>query len=127
MSKEIVGKKILIINPVINIVYTSAGKDSSKKVPDKEIYEQVLGDLNMIKVDTIEISGAQIITSNLKTGKKNIEFKNTYIRLTDVAVDSAAGEDKTRLLFSRQILLNSEKITWSSRTDYIIIRLTVFR
>lgn len=114
LNKEIVGKKILIINPVINIVYTGAGKDSTRKVPDKEIYEQVLGDLNMIKVDTVEISGAQIITSNLKTGKKNIEFKNTYILLTDVAVDSAAGEDKTRLLFSREILLNSEKIAWSS-------------
>jgi hypothetical protein len=114
LSKEIVGKKILIINPVINIVYTHAGKDSTRKVPDKAIYEQLLGDLNMIKVDTVEMSGAQIITSNLKTGKKNIEIKNTFLRLTDVAIDSAAGEDKTRLLFSRQIVLNSEKITWSS-------------
>ena len=115
LSKEIVGKKILISNPVINILYTNAGKDSSSAVPDKEIYEQVLGDLNMIKVDTIEITGAQIITSNLKTGKKNIELKNTFIRLIDVAVDSAAGEDKTRLLFSKQIFLSSEKIAWSSR------------
>ena len=39
LSKEIVGKKILISNPVINILYTNAGKDSSNAVPDKEIYE----------------------------------------------------------------------------------------
>jgi len=115
LSKEIVGKKIHISNPVINILYTNAGKDSSGNVPDKEIYEQVLGDLKMIKVDTLVITGAQIITSNLKTGKKNIELKNTFIRLTDVAVDSAAGEDKTRILFSKQIFLSSEKIAWSSR------------
>ena len=38
--------------------------------PTKEVYEQVLGDLNMIKVDTVEISGAQIITRNMKTGKE---------------------------------------------------------
>ena len=42
-------------------------------------------------------------------------MKNTFIRLTDVAVDSAAGEDKTRLLFSKQIFLSSEKIAWTSR------------
>lgn len=114
LSKEIVGKKILIKNPVINILYTNAGRDSSKTIPDKEIYEQVLGDLNMIKVDTLEISGAQIITSNLKTGKKNIELKNTFIRLTDVAVDSASGEDKSRLLFSKQIFLSCEKLSWPS-------------
>jgi hypothetical protein len=115
LSKEIVGKKILIKDPVINIIYTNTGKNSSKNVPDKEIYEQVPGDLNMIKVDTLEISGAQIITSNLKTGKKNIQFLNTFIRLTDVAVDSAAGEDKSRLLFSKQILFACEKISWLSK------------
>jgi hypothetical protein len=115
LSKEIVGKKILIKNPVINILYTNAGKDSSKKIPDKEIYEQVLGDLNMIKVDTVEITGAQITTSNLKTGKKNIQFLNTFIRLTDVAVDSAAGGDKSRLLFSKQIFLSCEKFSWPSK------------
>ena len=115
LNKEIVGKKIHIKDPVINIIYTNAGKDSSKNVPGKEIYEQVLGDLNLIKVDTVEISGAQITTSNLKTGKKNIQFLNTFIRLTDVAVDSAAAEDKSRMLFSKQIFLTCEKFSWPSK------------
>jgi hypothetical protein len=115
LSKEIVGKKILIKKPVINILYTNEGGDSSKKNPDKEIYQQLPGDLNMIKVDTVKISGAQIITSNLKTGKKNIQFLNTFILLTDVAVDSTAGEDKSRFLFSKQILLTCEKFSWPSK------------
>ncbi|MEP7371980.1 MAG: hypothetical protein ABI675_01245 [Chitinophagaceae bacterium] len=115
LSKEIVGKKIHIKDPVINIIYTNAGKDSSKNVPGKEIYEQVLGDLNLIKVDTVEISGAQITTSNLKTGKKDIHFLNTFIRLTDVAVDSTAAEDKSRMLFSKQIFLTCERFSWPSK------------
>ena len=76
LNKEIVGKKILIKEPVIDIIYTGAGNDLSQNIPDKEIYRQLLGDLNMIKVDTLEISGAHITTSNLKTGKKNIQFQN---------------------------------------------------
>jgi len=115
LNKEIVGKKILIKEPVIDIIYTGAGNDLSQNIPDKEIYRQLLGDLNMIKVDTLEISGAQITTSNLKTGKKNIQFQNTFIQLTDVAVDSAANEDKSRLLFSKQVLLTCEKFSWSSK------------
>jgi len=114
LDKEIVGKKILINNPVINIIYTNTGKDSAKNIPDKEVYEQILGELNMIKVDSLEISGAQITTSNLKTGRKNIQLLNTFIRLTDVAVDSASWEDNSRLLFSKQILLSCEKVSWPS-------------
>ena len=93
VDKEIVGKKIHIRNPIIQIIYTNEGKDSSRVVPDKEVYEQILGDLNMIKVDTVEISGAQITTRQLKTGKETVNVKNTFIRLTDVAVDSAASKD----------------------------------
>jgi len=114
LNKEIVGKKIHIKNPVINIIYTNTGKDSAKNIPDKEIYEEILGNLNMIKVDSLEISGAQITTSNLKTGRKNVQLMNTSICLTDVAVDSASWEDNSRLLFSKQIFLSCEKVSWPS-------------
>ena len=114
VDKEIVGKKIHIRNPTIQIIYTNEGKDSSRVVPDKEVYEQILGDLNMIKVDTVEISGAQIVTRTLKTGKENVQLKNTFIRLTDVAVDSAASKDSSRLVFAKQIFLSAERISWAS-------------
>jgi len=112
VDKEIVGKKIHITNPSIQILYTGEGKDSSRVVPDKEVYEQILGDLNLIKVDTVEISGAEIVTRTLKTGKENVRLKNTFIRLIDVAVDSAASKDKSRLVFAKQIVLSAERISW---------------
>ena len=69
LSKEIVGKKLHIINPVIDIFYTKAGKDSARNIPTRDVYQQILGNLNMIQIDTLEITGAQISTRNLKTGK----------------------------------------------------------
>ena len=114
VDKEIVGKKIHIRNPSIQILYTNEGKDSSRVVPDKEVYEEILGDLNMIKVDTVEISGAQIVTRRLKTGKENVQLKNTFIRLTNAAVDSASGKDRSRLVFAKQIFLSAERISWAS-------------
>ncbi len=115
INKEIVGKKILINNPVIHIIYTNPGKDSAKNIPDREVYEQILGELNMIKVDSLEISAAQITTSHLKTGRKNIQLVNTSISLVDVAVDSASWEDESRILFSKQIFLSCEKASWPSK------------
>ncbi|MGZ8559731.1 MAG: hypothetical protein ACXWWC_15415, partial [Chitinophagaceae bacterium] len=115
LDKEIVGKKLLITNPVIEIIYTKAGKDSARNIPTKEVYKQILGDPNLIKIDTIEISGAQITTSNIKTGKKNIQISNSFIRLVDVAIDEKTGNDPNQLLFAKQLFFACEKFTWLSK------------
>lgn len=115
IDKEIVGKKLLITNPVIDIIYTNAGKDSARNIPTREVYEQILGDLDMIKIDTVEISGAQISTINMKTGKKNIQLTNALIRLIDVSVDEKTGKDPNRLLFANQLFFECEKFSWPSK------------
>lgn len=114
LGKEIVGKKLLITNPVIDIIYTNAGKDSARNIPTREVYRQILGGLDMIKIDTVEITGAQITTSDIKTRKKYVQLKNTSIRLTDVAIDENTGKDSNQLLFAKQLFLESEKISFSS-------------
>ena len=114
LDKEIVGKKLLITNPVIDIVYTNAGKDSARNIPTKEVYDQILGNLNLIKIDTVEISGAQITTSNIKTGKKNIQISNTSIRLIDVAINENTGTNPDQLNFAKQLFFDCEKFSWLS-------------
>jgi hypothetical protein len=41
IEKEVVGRHLVLVNPVIEIIYTNAGKDSARNVPDKEIYQQI--------------------------------------------------------------------------------------
>ncbi|MEI9807041.1 MAG: hypothetical protein WDO16_03675 [Bacteroidota bacterium] len=115
LEKEIRGRRLSITNPVIEILYTNAGKDSTRTVPDKEIYEQILGNLNLIKVDSVIISGAEIVTKNLKSGKTFVHFLNTSILLVDVAVDSTSEADTTRLLFAKEVNLDCAKFSWQSR------------
>lgn len=112
LENEISGGHLAITNPLIEIVYTNSGKDSSRTVPDKEIYEQILGNLNLIKLETVTISGAEIITRNLESGKTFVRFINTSVSLFDVAVDSAANADTSRLLFAKQVNLDCEKFRW---------------
>jgi hypothetical protein len=114
IDKEIVGRKLEIKNPTIEIIYTMRGKDSARNIPTKEIYEQILGNLNQISVDTVIISGAQIKTRNLKTKRTGIELTNAFLQLLDVKIDSAASTDTARLLFSKEISLAFDNLEWLS-------------
>lgn len=114
IENEIVGRMLLIRNPEIEIIYTNSGKDSTRNTPTREVYEQILGNLDLIKVDSVVISGGHITTRNMKSKTTSIELAGTDIRLFDVAIDSASNEDSNRLLFSRRIELAVGSVRWAS-------------
>jgi hypothetical protein len=122
LDKEIVGRKLEIKNPIIDLQYTYKGKDAIRNVPTQEIYRQILGDMDMIQIDSVLITGAQIRTSNRNSGKLIIEVKDVDFSLTDVKVDSAAYMDNSRFLFAKDVKVKVAKIAWPSPNrlyDYI--------
>src|SRR5688572_2839818 len=112
-KNEIVGKKLVIKNPVINL-YTTPGKDSDRNLPTDEDYKEILGGLKLVEVDTILLSSASITRRNRHTGQKIAEGKNIHITLFQVKIDSAAFEDKTRMMFSKDVKINIGNVTWAS-------------
>lgn len=114
MSNEIVGKNLLIDSPVIEIYYTYSGKDSSRNIPTSEVYKEILGNLNMIKMDTVTMKDATIVTKSLRTGKSIIKLEKSTIQLVNLAIDSTSSLDSTRLLFSKEMNMDIQKISWSS-------------
>jgi hypothetical protein len=114
IEDEIVGKKLEIKNPTIDILYTHTGRDSTRNTPTKEVYEQILGNMDLIKVDSVLITGAQINTRNSKNGKANVTCINISIVLTDVQVDSTSNADTTRILFAKTIDIACQKLSWAS-------------
>ena len=114
IDKQIDGRKLTIRNPVIEIIYTGRGKDSLRKVPAKEIYQQILGNLDQIILDSVSVTGARIITRNQKTKQVGIELNNATVDLIDVKVDSAANADPTRVLFAKKQSIAFESLSWFS-------------
>ncbi len=112
LEREIKGKRIDIRNPVIDMYYTYQGKDSARNVPTSEVYEQILGKLKWIEIDTIAITGAQLRTKNLKTGRLIVEVKDISLVLGDVKIDSLAQQDSTRIFFARQLELTADEVGW---------------
>ena len=122
LDNEIIGKKLEIKNPVVDLEYTYKGNDSLRNVPTKEMYRQILGNMDLIQVDSVLITGAQLRTSNRNTGKLIIEVNNIDVSLLDVKVDSISSADSTRILFSKDVNVNIAKIAWPSPNrlyDYI--------
>lgn len=114
IDKQINGKKLEIKNPSIEIIYTREGKDSARNVPTREIYEQILGDLNQIIIDTISITDARVTTRNLKNKQNSIELTGMAIQLLGVQVDSAASADTSRLLFAKEVNVTCKNLVWWS-------------
>lgn len=114
LQSEITGRHVLLSRPIIEILYTNTGKDSSHNVPNEEVYKQILGKLNFIRLDSVVISHAEIVTRNMQSGKTFVRFLNTTISLYDLAVDSTGNADTTRLLFAKEINLDCEKFSWQS-------------
>lgn len=115
LNKEVEGRKVLIENPVIELYFTNKGKDSANRVPDKELYEQLLGNLAKIAIDTVSIVNATVITRNLKGGDKLMQFDSVQIDLYKVAVDSIHSKDSTRFLFAESAGLICKKIQWKDK------------
>lgn len=114
LSKEIVGKKLTISRPVIDIIYTGEGKDSARYVPTRDVYQQLLGELGMVKIDTLEIIGAEIATSKLKQRDKLVRFSNTSLRLVNVAIDEETRANPKQVLFADHLFLEAEKVSFRS-------------
>lgn len=115
LNSEIVGRKVLIQNPRIELLFTGRGKDSLKAVPDKEVYRQILGNLELIKVDTLSIVNATLITRDRKSGDTRMQFDSVTIDLYRISVDSLSDKDTTRILFAEQIEVNCKRARWGSK------------
>lgn len=124
VDNEIVGSKVEIKNPVIDIQYTNQGKDSARNAPGREVYEEILGNLDLIQLDTVLITGAKIKTRNLKTGRSLVQVQDITISLVDVKVDSSGHVDQSRYLFAKQLSLNAGNISWMSANKMYSFRAT---
>ena len=115
ITKQITGQKLEITNPVIDIIYTRKGNNAGKSIPATEVYKQILGDLEMIRMDTFLITGAKITIRDMPSGKPKLLVTDTYIQLRNLSLDSIASRDSTRLLFSKHINIDCKSLSWLSK------------
>lgn len=115
LNSKIDGRRVMIQNPRIELFFTGKGKDSLKSVPDKEVYRQILGNLELIKIDTLSVVNATLITRDWKSGDIRMQFDSVFIDLYRIAVDSLHEKDTTRVLFAEEVAVKCKRARWTSK------------
>ncbi len=114
IKNELIGRILEVKDPLIEIIHTGMGKDSSRYSPTQKVYKQILGSLELISIDTVVASGAHISNSWLRSEKFSVRVNNVSVSMIDVKVDSASNADPNRYLFARQIKMECANMSWAS-------------
>jgi hypothetical protein len=100
---EIIGDSVIIEEPkIIAYFLKPIKKETMIDAEAKEVYRQILGKLNLIKVGKVEIRNAKVFAVNFANHYKQFDLTNTNIFLNDVRIDSLHSEDTTRILFCKE-------------------------
>lgn len=115
LNSTIDGRKVMIHSPRIELFFTGKGKDSLKSVPNKEVYREILGSLEQIKIDTLSVINATLVTRDWKTGEVRMQLDSVFIDLFRISVDSLHDKDTSRILFAEEAGMRCKKARWTSK------------
>jgi hypothetical protein len=102
-GRQMVGDSIRIDNPIVTLYNLKPLRKETKiESETKEIYEQILGKLDLIKVKAVVIKNLIVQGIDFDSKMKNFDVFNGNIQMQDVLIDSAHNLDSNRVLFSKQ-------------------------
>lgn len=114
LGQELVGQYVRLQQPRIELFYTNKGTDSLRHSPPPALYQQILGDLDLIRLDSVLINQAQIFSYNYGDTTNLVQISGVNLHLQELLIDSAANEDPSRILFSRQLQAEAKQVCWRS-------------
>lgn len=102
-NEKVAANKIILINPVIQIINTGADKPRPFTINDTlELYQKILGKFKSINADTILVTNGMLLITN-KTGQAQTTFENINITLNNFRVDSTKNYESIISYFIKDI------------------------
>jgi len=109
-QQNVTAKKIVLLQPVIQIINTGADNPKPFTMNDTlELYQKILGKFKSIKADTIQVTNATLLITN-KTGKAQTTFENINITLSNFLVDSTKDYQSIVSYFIKDVRATIENI-----------------
>lgn len=115
LNRNVEGRRLEIKTPQVLAYYSKAEEDTIGDGRQKEIYEQLLGNLNLIRADSIDISNASIKMVDFKTERAMVNADSISIHMLDVFIDSTHQSDSSRFYFARKTAVHINKISWEAK------------
>ena len=98
---------IVINSPVIEVIHQLQpyNKKKLEETDTLSLYRRFMNQLKSIAIKKIDIEHATVIDQVITTKKKVTKFKDIFIRMNDIRIDSCTQFDKSRFLFAKHALL----------------------
>ena len=109
LNKKVIGRRLLIDSATVNFYYAKAHPDTNSHATGQEMYQQLLGDLQEIQADTVDVSHVALSFTDIRNMEKTIEASGVSVHLRDVLVDSLHSNDSTRFFFARHVQVDGER------------------
>lgn len=112
LDKEMVGSEVEIQSPVVELIYTGKGKDSTADLPPDSLYQAILGNMNLVKLASLSIKNVTLVTRKWKSSDTALQVQGLNMVLGDILIDSNSGADQSRFLFARKMELSANLARW---------------
>jgi hypothetical protein len=118
MNKKLEGRSIDIQSATIEL--TPEKKDSASKQKNGVklvdlIYEQVLGNLQSVKADSLLVHNLTFIVRDPGSGKLRFNGSGFSCGFSDILIDSAHQNDSSRILFAKEVAVSCKDFSLMSR------------
>ncbi|MEO6135190.1 MAG: hypothetical protein ABIP35_08560 [Ginsengibacter sp.] len=102
-GQSIIGDSVVLDHPEI-IIYTVRPLNKGTQIENeaKTVYQQILGNLDLIKFKYIFVNNVNLSGMDFFTKEKKYDLVNAKFKLDDLLIDSAHNNDSGRVLFCKQ-------------------------
>lgn len=102
-GKNLEGDSVRIDDPEV-VIYNLKPfvKDTKIESEAKEIYQEILGQMDLIRVKNVIVKNLNLTTIDFITKNKNLTITKGQLKIKDILIDSAHNDDSARVLFSKQ-------------------------
>ena len=103
IGQQMIGDSVVINDPEVTVYFIkSLRKQTNINAEAKTVYDEILGNLNLIKAGHVFINNAVVKGIGFESKEKEFDFVNGNIQLRDVLIDSAHNLDTSRTLFCKE-------------------------
>lgn len=107
LGEQMIGDSVVITDPEVTVYFLKPLRKETKiDVEAKTVYNEILGNLKLIKAGHVFINNANVKGISFVSKEKEFDFINGNVQLRDVLIDSAHNLDTTRTLFCKEADVN---------------------
>ncbi len=108
INKKVSGRRLEIKNASVVFYYAKTAPDTADAAPKEEVYRQLLGNLNEIQADSVEITEVTFSFVSMLNGRRTITANGISVHLQDVLIDSLHSDDSSRFFFSKHVQVEGD-------------------